>query len=347
MYFSVIPMVKMPFGNSCFDYQTEDTTLEVGDLILVSFRNRLQLALVAEVNIKSKFESKLKTVSHPRKILSLGSLFVDFLRKSADEVFVSPSTMLHALLRVVPKRLSEKQVRVKYKEQEQGINKNVYLLNRYLDKNGILDLVKKNRDNKRVLILTPWQRRIDFFKNRLDCYGFSAKSPYGLVWKNWNNFIAQNEGVLVTTRVGAWLSFMADIVIIDEPENDDYKQDEMTPRYDARRIIDLAQKVNPNIQIFSFSLTPRLKKDLAIKDVPEINADVIKSPFIKDSWSVLEGLTGVSVEMIAEAEKKHQAIRILHPVHGTRGRIRCADCGWVMNCPDCGYGLTMGEKEAI
>jgi hypothetical protein len=57
-------------------------------------------------------------------------------------------------------------------------------------------------------------------------------------------------------RVSAWLSVFADAVIIDEPENDDYKQDELTPRLDARWIVSETAQLAPHLSTIQASTTP-------------------------------------------------------------------------------------------
>ncbi|MFZ6015189.1 MAG: hypothetical protein ACOYUZ_02420 [Patescibacteria group bacterium] len=353
MFISVIPALKMPFGHCFFDYELNEGSVHVGDLILVPFRQKMIAALVAKKSTDSEYASRTISISNPKKIFKFPEVIVEYCVEAAKESFVSPPTMLNAWLRTMPKRLSDFEPHLMHKdthrpkESERITDK--YLVNRYTDRDGIIDLVAKEQANGRVLVITPWQRRVDFLAKRLGVDGLHAHTAMKTAWLAWTGFLNSSHGVLITTRLGAWLAGTADIVIVDEPENDDFKQDELTPRYDARRLVSLAAELRPELRIHNLSTTPVLSDYAKIKAPSglEINTDATFIAYAKQIRSEIEHITQPALDLIAEAFEQKRPIRILHPVYGIRGRIRCGDCNWLMTCPNCKTGMNNMSTFAL
>jgi primosomal protein N' len=353
MYISVIPALKMPFGHCFFDYEISSGTVHVGDVILVPFRNRKIAALVAKKSTESEWAGRVIKISDPQKIVKLPESVPEFCVEAAAESFVSPPTMLNAWFRTVPKRQPKEEthtpVRDTHLPKDADKTEARYLLNRYTDPSGIVPTVLKNQANGRILVLTPWQRRADYLAAKLNCPVLHADLSYGAAWKAWTGFLNQSHGVLVTTRLGAWLSGIADIVIMDEPENDDYKQDELTPRYDVRNLVTLARQSNPALRLIEIGTTPNLAQfhENNLLKAPIIEPDVEFARFDSKNRSSIEMLTLSAFNALEDADKAGRPIRILHTVIGTRGRIRCADCNWTMECDDCAIGLHNMQDHAL
>ncbi len=354
MFISVIPALKMPFGHCFFDYEMNEGDVHVGDLILVPFRKQMIAGLVAKKSPNSEWAEKAIKISNPQKIAKLPEAMAEFCITAASESFVSPPTMLNAWLRTVPKRFSEEAhtpLRNTTLPKNAERNEIRYLINRYIGPQGILETVTANQANGRVLLLTPWKRRAAFLASKLGAPALHTDVAYGGAWRIWTDFLNKPHGILITTRLGAWLSAIADVVIIDEPENDDFKQDELTPRYDARRIVALARDFNPSMRIISIGTTPNLA-DYAedphrASTAPEIDAEIDFARLDPKNRSPLEMLTNEAFIAISAAVANKAPVRILHTVLGTRGRVRCADCDWLMECADCHVGLRNMQNHAF
>jgi len=351
MFVSIIPSIRMPHGHGIFDYQINDGTVHVGDVILVPFRNRRTPGLVARISPTSEYADRAIVLPAPQKILKLPETMAELCLNSAVECFVSPATMLHAWLRIVPKRLppaDEVHTLQRDVNWPKGKSRRElrFVANRFSDPQGIIATVEQEQSNGRILILTPWQRRVDYLVKRLGCQGFHSQTAAGAAWRSWTSYVNQSHGVLVTTRLGAWLSGCADVVIIDEPENDDHKQDELSPRYDARRLVDLAAELNPGMRTINIGTTPPLSFRNQ-SPAPDIAVDLQVENFVPGSRSNIESIHANSYNEIAQAAEESRPVRILHAVRGDRGRIRCADCGWTANCVSCGSGLNNAGGRAI
>jgi len=341
----------MPFGADFFDYKLAHGSLHKGDLVLVPFRNKLIPALVARLSRTSEYQDRTISLT-PKKIFKFPETLADFCIQASRESFVSPPTMLNAWIRHVPKRLDNYDVHVLSQDAHRPADKPMtetrLLVNRYTEPRGIIEAARAEQSNGRVLIITPWKKRVEYLSQRIGCAGYHALTSDGEVWRKWTSFLEQSHGVLTVTRVGAWLACLADVVILDEPENDDHKQDELTPRYDARRLIELAQEINPALRVIKIGTTPQLITVAdELKDVPRIDIQPVIAPFAPGHWSDVEAMTATALNGISDAVEEKRAVRILHPVYGTRGRIRCADCGWVMECPSCGTGMNNDKIRAI
>ena len=344
----------MPFGHGFFDYKLSEGTLHKGDLILVPFRNKKIPALVAKISTSSDFEDRAISLSNPKKILKLPESVVEFCLNASRESFVSPSTMLNAWLRTVPKRLEAYEPHVPKKDvhklKNQKKSEQYFAINRYMGEKGIIEIARTEQISGRVLIVTPWQKRVDFLQNKIGCQGFHSQTAAGAAWRIWTSFLNESHGVLVTSRLGSWLAAIADVVIIDEPENDDHKQDELTPRYDSRRLIEIASEINPALRVIQISTTPALKEfkntNFNNPDLT-IDLDIKTASFNRHTRSYIESLTMQATEEMEQSALENRPIRVLHPVHGTRGRVRCADCDWMLTCPSCGAGVNADGAQAV
>lgn len=349
MFLSVIPAMKMPQGHDFFDYKLTDGTAHAGDLILVPFRHRLMPALVAKLSPDSPYADKAIAIENPKKILKLPEAVPDFCLAAAQELFVSPATLLNAWMRTVPKRIAPHDethvpARSGRRPKDAKDNEHRYLVNRYTGPDGMIETAISEQANGRLLIVTPWLSRVEYLQRKLGCNGLHAQLADGAAWKAWTGFLEKPNGILVTTRMGAWLSVFSDVVILDEPENDDHKQDELTPRYDARRLVSLAAEFNPSLRTIWIGTTPPLWDKQA--PAPEIKTDLIVETLSPNSRSNIESLTAQTMNFLSEALEENRPVRILHPILGTRGRVRCADCGWTMECCVCGFGMNNFAQEA-
>ena len=161
----------------------------------------------------------------------------------------------------------------------------------------------------------------------------------GARFRAWSGFIRGDVRVLVATRAGAWLATESDLVILDEPENDDHKQDELAPRFDARWIAEQAR--HRGVSSVLIGLTPRLTADMRASTVPTLMPRLTAIDTHRSDWSPISGLQRRTVNILEEALKTGSKIFIIHPIHGDRARVRCADCGWTAICARCGAALTI------
>ncbi len=365
----VVPSIRTVPGVEEFDYSVPDlrTTpdaLRPGDLIRVPFRNRPVPALVIATSDASEHEKRAIVLEKPEILLRLGPAAVALLIETSQRCFSSQPSVLHAWIRAVPKRIRDLGVTPvpptaggvqnrtldSSRQRRDGNDKqlsldridNRFLVDRWSGKKGLLAEAKKSRG--RVLILTPWKHRAEFLAERLKTNALHADLAMGACWSGISSFATEPSGILVATRIGAWLSAVADVVLVDEPENDDHKQDELAPRYDARWIVERCAESRSDLRVITFGTTPRLGENGI---APTIDVNVRVEGWKKRSGSAVELLSPKTVTDIEAAIAEERDVFILHPLRGVRSRMTCHDCGWSARCPACGFTLSLGERHTF
>jgi primosomal protein N' len=188
----------------------------------------------------------------------------------------------------------------------------------------------------RVLVLTPWTAHAERLAEACGGVALTSDLADGARFAAWSGFLRGNVRCLVATRIGAWLATEADLVIVDEPENDDHKQDELAPRYDARWIA--AEAKRADVPVLAIGLTPRIVSPTPIPSLADSPVTWVDTH--RADWSGVAGVQGRTLLAMEQAMDAGHAVHVIHPIHGTRARLRCADCGWSAHCVRCGGGLT-------
>jgi primosomal protein N' len=220
------------------------------------------------------------------------------------------------------------------------------LIDRWHDPRGLIEDAKKHKG--RVLILTPWQAWADTLGKELDAPVLHAGITPTAAWNGIRAFAGGTDGIIVATRIGAWLSLFADRILLDEPENDDYKQDELSPRLDARWIVAETTALRSGLTLTAFGTTPRL--GTIVDDwttVPDINLPLSVESHRGHGKSDVDGLSTAALTKIEEAINGERSVVVLHPVRGERARITCHDCGWQAICPSCSFPVSLMGGMAL
>ncbi|MBU1032375.1 MAG: hypothetical protein ABII13_05160 [Patescibacteria group bacterium] len=352
-YISVVPVIRTPYGVNVFDYKIEEhSDLRIGDLIRVPFRNRKITALIVERKTESAYADRIIDLQDPEPLLHLSDLVIPLLKNAAARSFCSQPTTLQSWLRKIP-------AKIKSKEQEDGGTKTqlnllpatsykpqaVYVLDR---QSTLIEQVRNM--SGRVLILTAWQNRADQLSKKLQSSVLHSDMADGAAWKSWTEFVQSKQGILVATRIGAWLAHAADSIIVDEPENDDFKQDESEPRIDARWLVRTAAEQRPDLKVVSIGTTPPLSEFQNTEfRLPTIEYQL---PIFYDHWqygarSPVENISSHCEMQIQQALEENRPIVIIHPIRGHRSRSVCRDCGWTALCEFCSFPISCFETQGI
>src|SRR3989338_7681583 len=340
MVASVIPSIRTPRGVDIFEYDVPDEmTIETGRLVWIPFRSKRIVGLVHDIREDATTNKPRKPIEATYAGLRFGEGTLRLLDALAIRSLTSTPSVLHAWLGTLPKKPRDVRVRP-VQASLMATREERYLLNHWLGDRGVIETAKKaSKDKQRVLILTPWASREAWLSDRCDAALLTSDLAAGARFKAWTNFLRGDTHVLVATRVGAWLAAEADLVILDEPENDDHKQDELAPRFDVRWMVE-----NAGTSLVSIGLTPRLSA-LRSPTIPTLEPRLAAVDIHRADWSPISGLQRRTVNIIEESRKEGRETYIIHPIHGDRARIRCADCGWTAVCARCGAGLTVKGRS--
>ncbi|HWQ99876.1 MAG TPA: hypothetical protein VN397_03460 [Candidatus Methylomirabilis sp.] len=350
MIASVIPAIRTPRGVDVFDYDIPDNmSVRVGDIIWIPFRTKRIVGLVHAMNPVATTDRPRKPIEATYAGLRLNDRTLRLLDALAIRSLTSKPSILHAWLAALPKKPSVAASRL-VQPSLMAIREERYLPNHWLGPHGIVATAKSAlKDKKRVLVLTPWAVRAAWLAHQCGATLLTGDLSTGARFRAWSGFIRDAAGILVTTRIGAWLAAESDLVILDEPENDDHKQDELAPRFDGRWIAE--ETCSRGVSLISIGLTPRLTSVMStapsattattLTTPPTLEPRFIAIDTHRSDWSPISGLQRRTVTVLEEALKTGKEVFVIHPIHGDRARVRCADCGWTATCARCGAGLTI------
>jgi primosomal protein N' len=347
-FITVVPSLRTIPGVESFDYAVPaGSDLVCGDLILVPFRKKPTPALVIARSDSSPYAEKAIELTDPTRFISLGPTTVALLSRLAARTFSSQPSILHSWLRKIPKRAKEPKYALPPSGQiPLAFNSRKHFSSPDLrhGSKGIIRIAKQA--SGRTLILSPWKKSADSLAVLLSCPVLHSDLADGEAWRLLTGFISGSVPRLVTTKIGAWLTCFADRILVEEPENDDYKQDEMAPRFDARWIVDETYRLRRGLEVFDFSLTPRLANTPS-DTAANIRAEPIFENLSRRGRTELEPLMATTVFRLEEAAARGRAIVIIHPPRGERSRYACSSCGWQALCPACGYSLTQYRHHGL
>ncbi len=338
MYARVIPDIRTPRRVGIFDYAVpESMTVARGDLVRIPFRASEIIGLVSEVVDGIADERMpLKPISGPYAGVRFRNETVALLERLAARSFSSAPSILNAWIGACPKRPSEsvcRETRTPLPLREER-----YLSDHVDTDTGVIATARSlAAGGAKTLVLAPWAARAERIASKLDAHLLTSGVPMGGRFAAWSAFVRGTVSCLVTTRIGAWLSTEADAIVIDEPENDDLKQDELSPRYDARWVAETAHALGRTL--VCIGTTPRLCSTIRQIGIPTLEPEFLSVDVHGKDWSPVAGLQGRTLTAIEEATSAGRSVTIIHPIHGDRARLRCADCSWEAVCPSCGAGL--------
>lgn len=338
MFARVIPPLRTPLGVDAFDYRIpEGMTVTQGDLVLVPFRRQTLPALVADTQKTSPFANRALEIKDSYGGLRFPKSFVDFVQWTSRRTFCSPPTVLDAFLRKLPKKPGKLSPIISSEISQLGS------MESYWEAKASHRLIKQAeevRNQGRVLILTPWKHRATRLASELKAAYLTGDLADGAAFKAWHGFVSNPTGILIATRLGGWLSPLSDFVLIDEPAADDHKQDDLAPRYDARRLAAWAA-THAGTRVEAYGVTAPLHVS---EMSPDIKIDLTVTPRSRAGWSKIPMLEASALESLRE----HAGPRIIiHPIRGEAARFSCRDCGWTAVCEHCQFPISPTSQGAL
>ncbi len=341
MFARVVPAIRTPLGVEHFDYLIPDNVkTKEGDLVVVQFRKQNIPALVVRILKDSPFAAKAKPLVGSYGSLSFPASLIGLLDWTARTTFSSRPTVFSAWVRKLPKRIPLNPLLTKERERERWNEGAMSALWVVTPEKEILDTVKKAK-GKRILIVTPQKIMAAHFASALpNSRLLLSDLADGAAFRAWSEWLAAKKGVLVTTRVGAWLAPYADLVLLDQPEQDDHKQDELTPRYDARKLVAWSAQ-HAGVKVAAFGITPSLHVD---DPAPAVECDLEIAVRHPNSRSPIPMIQSGVLNTIRDHEGP---VVIIHPIRGESARFTCRDCGWQAVCPSCRFPTSSIGGQAV
>ncbi len=329
--------MRTPLGIEGFDYRIPtDLHIKVGDLVTIPFRHGTQIGLVADMRKTSAFEKQALFLKNTYANIYFPPGLIDLIRATAARTFSSQPTVLKSWLRSLPKKPQAVTIQP-HQRLEHGLQADW----RTGALKELLRRAQELREKKRILIVTPWMTRAEFIHTHLpNSHLLHSDISDGEAFRTWTNFLSQPSGCLVTTKIGAWLAVASDLVFLDEPEQDDHKQDDLAPRYDARKVL-LFCAQNGLTRVESYGLTPPLHAQLPAPSIEHPPVLHIHHPQGKSPVPLIQADSFTAL-------REHEGPRvIIHAIRGSLARLTCRDCQWQAVCPSCQNGLGADSQGAI
>lgn len=176
--------------------------------------------------------------------------------------------------------------------------------------------------------------------------------------EKYRQYRAVQEGktaIVVGTRSAVFMPFSKlGLILMDEEHDGSYKQDNL-PRYQTRDIVRWRAAYHTCKAVFA-SATPALEsysralnqtyhlvelKHRIYQNLPEIRLlDMRREPR-------QDALAKTLIDAIRQRLADHEQTILLLNRRGYLPIVRCAECGTVLTCPDCGIALTYHKREDV
>lgn len=335
-----MPAKAAPF----FDYLIPNEIGEIcpGALVRIPFRKSILLGIVRKIK-KSTQTRNLKAIACVQTVQPViddfGWVFFDWL---CGDLCIHPSMAASQIFGRLPSRQKEA---VFSGLNCRSIRKGKQKLFWYTREEELLDELSNARD---VLMLCPSITRAQSVHKKMLSLGKDVFLITHDAGKNdWLAAIKDGAAsIIVGTRVASFLPrIFSKIIIIDE-DDQDHKQSEMNPRYDARRI--------------AYQRSRLFGSDLLITSVcPRLVSYKAVSPFVKEKQDgadiepprriVLSGkrdIFSLSVTDLAEKYlEKEKSVLFYHGSKGFGRLLRCDDCGNIITCPNCSFPVRPSREN--
>lgn len=366
----VIPLIRLPRSLGIFDYKIAPSlsdSIKIGMLVKISFRGRRVNGLIITLGNQSEFSNleEITEILHPDPLLD--ESLIQFYLERARDYGISPAILFRSILPEVPTRRFESQ-RLKVPQftprgftipkslvspLTQGLSTalssrhSTFLIDDHrllLPFLGRLAL-ELHKINKPLRILAPTHRDALIIAHALNQYGLPAVRFLPTDGKTrtleiWCACQMATIPVLVGTRAALFFPLTDDsTVVLIEESSDDWKQEEINPRYDARillsqlaargeiRTIRLTSFVRPEIFAAIESHSLRMT-DLRIHEPPPVTLLDLRSHKISGNKSAL---TEVLIEQISDKK----SVLLFVQRRGRGSVLCCQDCRLQFRCVQC------------
>ncbi|MBN1325927.1 primosomal protein N' [Candidatus Falkowbacteria bacterium] len=372
----VIPALRLKRDMHFFDYEIPSNMQEqaqVGQLVEIPFRKQFVKGVILNLTgEKSQNEFELKPIS---KIIDplpfLAKWQLDLIRDLSEYYFVSMGVLLKMIIPDIPKRVKSSEEKflknlqfISAPKEKIDINDFYNLtkpvLLQYFDADTKIKIYlgtveKVIKQNKQVAIICPQLINIKKIFQYLGDYKeqtsvFLNDLPMNKYFEEYNKIKSGQAKIIIGTRSAIFAPFNnLDLIIINEEDNENHKQEEPNPRYNAKAV---ASKIKDLLgaKLILTSTTPSLDSIYKTKNgdweffeinkatqLPQIKIIDKKEEFKKGNYSIF------SEELIKDIEnnlKKKEKIFLFLNRKGIATLAICQDCGQSLQCPACKLPLT-------
>lgn len=377
----VAPLSILPLGRSPLFSYLSDEPVTPGTLVAIPFgRQKLQGIVYACQPLPGRAPHWMKRIASVAKPDFLTADQLDLARWIGEEYF----TPLGKVLRhFIPKQVKErkkastgtamKRKTISPTKDEREILKRLETITSgsagFLDTASIEDetrlfalLAKKTAAKKKqTLILVPELTLIPPLLETISAafqtdeiallHSKLADGPY---WNAWERIHDGRATVIIGTRQSLFAPFSKlGTIIVTEEQDESYKQWDMSPRYDGKRVARTLASLTA-AKLLLVSRTPSAESIQGMKDSSLVGIVPDKQAALGDISIInlrleryRKNYSPLSEELVAGLRsvfaEKRQAILYINR-QGLSAFSVCERCREILRCPDCGRALT-GDKD--
>ncbi len=226
---------------------------------------------------------------------------------------------------------------------------------------AILEIRKNNPTGQFLILipdafLTPWavERYAQYFKSEKIAV-LNSHLTHGQFYANWEKIKSSQAKIIIGSRMAVFAPFQnLTLIVVDEEQDMSYKQWDMHPRYDARKVaLQLAEIWKARMVLGS--ATPRIETYFRAQ---ENDLELLKLPYFgqidekkletrtflvdmkKERWEKNTSLVSKKLRSeIAWALKNKKQVFLFVSRQGMSSFSFCATCKEVLRCPKCERAL--------
>ena len=359
-YAEVIPLVKLPKSLGIFDYKIPAgliDEIQIGQLVEIPFRKKNIFGIIIKLKKDAGITHKnLKEIVSIKNKKILAPYQIDLIFWLADNYFQSLALIVKSLIPPIPKKnyfnkfdvKSSSGITIKKNIQKAlfDISGNTLIYGDYPKTLPIQIINAYRKKNQQILYLLPETNIVRKKVKIIEKYFNSSEIGVitGTISKTknyilWEKILHKEIKIIIGTRRAIFSPF-SDLgaILIEDEDDQSYKQWDQNPRYNAREVaIKISELTHSNLFLFSRapSVTTYSKtlKNFNKKFYPwygkqfemvDIKNEPKSFPYRYISNRVNEVLEQSQGQCIVMINRK-----------GSSRLVLCKSCGYIFRCPAC------------
>jgi len=375
MIINVSPIAaKLPFGkNQLLSYGVPkklQKKIQIGSIVEIPLGVRTLRGVVFEIkgNDDRQTKYRVRSIKSIIEHVSFNKYQID-LALWIHKFYHAPlGIVLKFMIPKIPKKaFKNEKLRIKNAElsEKQNKKKSSWILN---SKFSILNtqtkrleeyvkLIKEYKvQGKQTLILVPCiidaETLFTRLRNLLDGIKVGklhSQLSVGEYFKNWSDFQNHEVNVLIGTRQAVLSPSMdLDLIIVNEEQDENFKQLDQTPRFHAVKTSQkLSEIMRINLAVFSSAPSLELFHNFNMSQYQQrsdIKTHIVdaQNEFYGKNFSILSNKLRESIQK--NLDKKLWSFLLINR-RGDTSFVHCKDCGEVLKCANCDSPLVFHVKK--
>jgi len=378
----IIPLTKLPRKIDYFDYKIPSHLqgkLHIGDIVQIPMRLKYNYGVVLGLSDSSNFAHAKEIVGKAKNFAPLQAKELAFLQWFSQYYHYSLASTLKLYLPEPPQRKVAFREKLTRQKQEPAIKKEIsalakkilagpkkkYLLFPHLKNTryglylSLMAEILKNQ--QQALILLPTTQKVNQFIEllpgkwsdkivKIDGQAHRQKNNYFDIWQRLQS---GRPLIVVGTRSAVFVPFLnLKLIIVDEAQSEDFKQWDMTPRYQAVRVCQQIADLNDCHLILQSNSLPieqafNAKKEnyqiinLGIEKTRDFNIINLKNNY-QNAY-----LSQTLLNEIGQVHDNKKNSLLIVNKKGMHSYVACADCGHEYLCQGCQLPLSLDNENNL